>query len=470
MNRTLGDRPTTKRTVPEPAPQNEGPAAPEVLIKEARRRQRRRWLVVALIVAAAGLTARLVSSIGPPPPRPPAPAHKEKPPAAQPGGRASTKPAPAAAATAPPRLVTIAFFDATSGYGVFTTGTTSACNVEVAKTTDGGATFDGVVDVAPCSTLGYQPGLAFDDHGDGFLYSPSSDVLYATHDGGSSWSASDQKGKVVSVEALGYSVWILLAACPPTRGPTQPAASVCQLVVDQSTDGGTTWRPSAAPLVTAPPFTGDSAGSGRLVRLSQSDAYVLGSPTSPTVPPGVTSFQPPPSTVPLWHTSNGGQTWSPLDVPCGVGIPPQGTALDLSAAPTGTLFAICGSEPGAGNQLKSVVVSTDGGLTWHQPGTCLRGAPGWCGAQGLTGGYVGEVEALSRTMALLALPRDGLEVTTDGGATWHHVGSYVTRVADITFFNDAVGVVLGNSPSVEPDIWHTSNGGATWTLVTPVIR
>lgn len=232
-----------------------GPSVPEVLIKEARRRQRHRWMLSGLVFAAAGsLVSGLAMTILSPPPGPPGPGGTARPPAPISSGRPETKPVPSLPDAAPPRLVNIAFFNPTSGYGVFTAGWTRACRVEVAMTSDGGATFETPVEVAPCS-VGVSA-LAFDDHGDGFLYGAASDRLYVTHSGGSAWSAERERGDVLSVEALGYSVWMLLAECSEAgAAPAHP----CQLAVRESTNGGLTWRTSASQPRSSPPVPVDPA-------------------------------------------------------------------------------------------------------------------------------------------------------------------------------------------------------------------
>lgn len=360
-----------------------------------------------------------------------------------------------------PWLASIAFLSATTGYGVFETGPTGTCQVEVAKTTDGGATFGPLVEVTACHTLdlGYGPELAFDDHGDGFVYSPSSDVLYVTHDGGSTWSSSDQGGAILSVKVLGDSAWMLTSVCPPTyphQGPALPAA--CRFAVRQSTDGGATWHPSAAQPPAAP-FTKNVASEGSLVRVGQRGAYVVGAPDQGESPGGAL-------TVPVWRTTDGGRSWSRFDLPCGQGATIGAVA--LSAAPTGTLFAACAGQPGVGFQSKSVLVSTDGGSNWQRRG-CLERVDESCSAQGMTGGYLRQIVALSATTAVVALDRGGLLESTDGGATWSLVSPYLTVAGDVSLFNDANGVALGESQD-GPAVWHTSDDGASWTSMTLVLR
>lgn len=395
-------------------------------------------------------------STGSPPPRPPTPKHKRQPPTPKPSSRAVTQPVTPPVSSGPPQLVSIAFFDPTSGYGVFTTGSTPACSVDVAATSDGGAQFAPPISVAPCTTL-RGPRIAFDDHGDGFLYSSTTNVVYLTHDAGRTWSTDTEAGKVLSVEALGTSVWMLTVRCPVTR--PSPTAATCRLTVRQSTNGGRAWHTSAFQPRTGPPFPGASAGPGELIRLSQTAAYVLGGPNN--LGNGELS------TVPLWYTDDGGTTWTSHALSCG--MPAQ--SVFMSAAPTGTLYGACAGQPGLGNQMKAVVASTDGGANWYHPKGCnptprlAQSFRGWC-VTGFGGGYVGGIVAVSSTTVFIYGDRLGIaKVVGSGGAP-----EYSTSVGDVIFFGPSVGVALGLSPEESTAVWHTYNGGRSWTLVTPVIK
>jgi hypothetical protein len=195
----------------------------------------------------------------------------------------------------------IAFFDPTTGYGVFVKQGASLCRDLVGHTTDGGAEFGSLVSVTSWSCSGDAPvsSLAFDDHGDGFLYGPE---LFVTHDGGTSWASSPQPGVVVVVEALGLSVWMMEADCPPAG---QSSTKGCPLQLLQSANGGRSWKssPSEPPGTTAPDYGGglveESAQSQTwLVRLNQSSAYVLSNP--------IANSSALPNDAPLWFTENGG--------------------------------------------------------------------------------------------------------------------------------------------------------------------
>ena len=426
-------------------------------MREARRRQRRRWLLSALtLVSVGGLVAGLTMSTGSPPRPPPALRQKTQPPTSAPSSRAVTQPVVPPAISGPPRLVSIAFVNPTSGYGVFVTGlTTPVCSVAVAATSNGGATFAPPVAVASWCTPGTK--VAFDDHGDGFLYSSTTNVVYVTHDAGSTWSAQKEAGKVLSVEALGASVWMLAVRCSATRAGSTSAS--CRLTLRQSTDGGRTWHTSTSQPRTGPPSPGASAGSGELVRLSRTAAYVLGGPNN--LGNGQLS------TVPLWYTGDDGTTWTLHALSCGM----PATSVFLSSAPTGTLYGACAGQPGVGNQMKSVVASTDGGASWYHPRGCNptpgfgSASRGWC-TTGFSPGYVDGIVAVSSTTAFLYGDRLGVAKIVGGGGTTR----YSTFMADVTFFTPSAGVALGlSSDNAGPAVWHTDNGGSSWTLVTPVI-
>lgn len=354
----------------------------------------------------------------------------------------------------------MAFFNPTVGYATFLVGKGTSCRDAVAETTDGGATFGPPAVLDTCTATR----ITFDDHGDGFVY--GGDHLYVSHDGGTRWQTEPQPGRtVLSVEALGYSVWVLEAECPPTT-PTRPATGPsvpCTLVVLESTNGGRTWQPSPiepppAPSTTPPVYRHDL---GMMVRLNDSSAYVVGTPSSN--PNGN------PDTVPLWITADGGGSWVERRIPCGI----DAWQATMSVSPGGKLFALCGGQPAAGNEMKSVVVSTDDGATWSQPGACMPTLRTGCSTTGLIGGYVGEIDAESQTVAYLRLGRGRVMRTMDGGATWQTASTAFsfTGSTAMVFFNVTDGLAVGTSTggTAETKLWHTTDAGATWIGVVPSV-
>jgi len=354
------------------------------------------------------------------------------------------------------RLAAVAFSGRKRGWGEFISY--HPCRVAVGATADGGADFSRPVMVASwrCALASPANSLAFDAHGDGFLYGPR---LFITHDGGQTWAASRQPGQVLAVAANGRSVWILQSDCGSAKNSGR-----CPLRLSESADGGRTWTRSASqpPAFAAdydgaePP--GAAAGQSWLVRTGRLSGYVA----SLTPQPGTTG------PAGLWFTSDGGRTWLGRGTPC------TGLAAALSAAPGRALFAVCGGEPGAGQQGKTVARSADGGRTWTRPVSCPIGA-----CQGPLGsGYLGAIDAAGPRTVYLVGSRSPLLATSDGGSRWHIVKAVSAGsdagTSQVIFFNRSDGLVVGvdDSPPYypqQPTIWRTSDGGARWTLIRPKI-
>ena len=365
------------------------------------------------------------------------------------------EPAPSAPETSE-YLSTVAFFNLEDGFGLYMSQGPAGCQALVGPTSDGGATFGPLVAVASwqCSAPAPVESLAFDDHGDGFLYGPE---LYVTHDDGRSWTRDtvQQYGDVLAVAALGQSVW-MVEGCGATSPP-----GPCTMSMLQSTDGGLSWLESpGSPTYMSP----SSAGQTWLVRISQTTAYWVSTPAANDE--GVDTF------APLWFTDDAGETWSAREIPCGM----EQWSVALSAAPDGTLVAVCSGEPGAGSQPKSAWRSTDAGSTWTTEFSCpLPGSgpsPG-CPSDQLTSGYLGGIDAVSAQTAFMVGARNALLVTHDGGAEWQGVASGIGGSGggtdQVIFFNAADGLVLGDNEDNQEfeSIWHTTDGGESWTVVVP---
>lgn len=122
----------------------------------------------------------------------------------------------------------------------------------------------------------------------------------------------------------------------------------------------------------------------------------------------------------------------------------------LAAGSGGSLFVACGSEPGAGNQLKRAYLSPDGGWSWRRIGDPPLG------------GYVGAA-ALGRAGLFYAGERSSLERTGDDGRTWTVAvtGSGSAGGLQSLAIRDGEHgyAVDGGPPSA---LYLTGDGGASW--------
>ncbi len=355
------------------------------------------------------------------------------------------------------RITDVAFFNPEKGYGVFTRQDGAGCQDLVGPTTNGGVTFGPLVTVSLwiCAKGDSANTLAFDDHGDGFLYGPG---LYVTHNGGKTWSRNTQPGAVLSVEALGSSVWMVQARCPTST------VRACPLQLLESNDGGRTWSSSAAPAsALSNPYVDEAQGQTWLVRINQSSAYLLSNP--------VTNPEGDADQAPLWFTADSGRSWFTRSIPCKI----DGQSVVLSAAPDGTLIAVCAGEPGAGEQMKSVLRSFNSGITWTVESYCpLIGsaAEASCASETLNSGYLSEIDVVSANTVYLVGNRSALLVSRDGGASWQvvpSIGDTSDGTQRVIFFNGLAGLVFGFDPNKSdlPTLWVTRDGGTKWTAVVP---
>ncbi len=358
-------------------------------------------------------------------------------------------------------LERITFFNSSVGYGLFEEEGSRTCGYLVAKTTDGGAHFQYLSTATswPCADNAPVMFLTFDTHGDGFLYGPK---LLVTHNGGRTWKPDLQPGTVVAVSTIGRSIWLLEGECGANAPPT------CSLRLLESTDGGRTWSPASDQPPDAAATTGalglePAQGQSWLVRVTGESAYLMSNPS-----PAQDGSS---DVVPLWSTNDDGATWAPEEVPCDL----DALSAMLSVAPDGSLVVVCAAQPSAGFQPKSMAVSSDEGRTWSVQSSCVGPLTSRCISSPLSYGYLGDVAATSRTTAFVTGARSELLATHDGGARWEAhrtIGDVNGSPAQVIFFDASHGVMLGrqNTAASPVAIWHTSDAGSSWRVLTPHLR
>lgn len=342
---------------------------------------------------------------------------------------------------APLTLSSVAFGNPMDGWAVGTTSVGSA-DLLFSSTKDGGATWSPTVSVTTLAdvTTGVGETVRFADAHHGWI---SGQGLLSTLDGGQTWTPAALKGLVGPAAPAGNSVWALQSPCGRTPG-------TCAWVLVQSRIGSTVWRPAA----NQPSLP---AGSADLLRVSASEAFIIDTPSEP------------PTSPTLHRTRDGGTTWQALTNPCG-----WASSESLASLDGVHTWIACGYGPAAGNELKSIFVSGDSGVTWHpRAGTGVPGtsAPTPTGALG-TGGYVSGLTLLTSTTAILNEARFGLMRSTDGGVTWRDanpVGPADNEFLGNVWFVDPEDGWLTNGtggwPYGWPGLFRTSDGGQTWSQV-----
>lgn len=266
--------------------------------------------------------------------------------------------------------------------------------------------------------------ILFTSLSDGWAFGAS---LWRTTNGGASWHQLRVPGPLADFTAAGGRLLAAVVRCPD--------AGNCTLKGYATAAGRDIWQPvpgAALPTFNAVTFA-----------VSGATGYLLASSRGIAKP------------VLLAGLVTGAARWKPLPVPCGAG---WSGAL---AAADGWLFLGCGSEPGAGNQLKMAYVSRDSGRTWHQ----VASPP--------DGGYLDGASMTTGGTIFLSGGRMDVYISRDRGRSWHQSPSLAgaNGQANAGFslvgktVTDTFGVALQEG-LVSRQVWLTRNAGRTWTPVT----
>jgi photosystem II stability/assembly factor-like uncharacterized protein len=228
-------------------------------------------------------------------------------------------------------------------------------------------------------------------------------------------------GNVVSVAPNGRSVWALQQKPCPAG-----ASSGCGFVLHVSDDAGAHW----GTVSNMPALAPDAA---TLVRVSASRGWIVSD--AHDGPSGV-----------IVETENGGDTWQRRADPC--------SDWQALAAENTNAWLVCGSQPGAGQQLKSAYRSTDGGAHWAKLAATVPSS-----------GYVGGLAATSAGL-WLSLQREVPYTSADGGGRWRPVLSNppsddFSGFGAFHFVNDTHGWFTNYGV-----VYRTTDGGGHWSYAS----
>jgi len=339
--------------------------------------------------------------------------------------------ATASATAKPVEVMSVSFVSPRVGWLLGERGE-RASRVLMRETVDGGRTWAAVpAPAAPAADM-FQSSpppnavgsILFTSPRDGWAFGPA---LWRTTDGGATWRRERAPGPVANIEVTGNRMIAVITRGGGSGGP--------DLRLYAATAGRPDWRP--VPGAAVRDFTGES------LAVSGGRGYLLASLSSLGRP------------VLLTGPAAGGGRWHALPMPC-----PGGWSAAIAATP-GWLFIGCGSEPGAGNQLKAGYVSRNGGRAWHQ----VAGPP--------MGGYLSGAAMSPGGTIFLSGERMDIYISWDRGRSWHESPSLRTAagLADAGFslvattLTDRAGVAFEKGVGAR-QVWLTGDGGRRWTPVT----
>lgn len=341
----------------------------------------------------------------------------------------STRPSPSPSATLPvptgfqPESVTA--ITESDFWVLGATGcSTSGCASEILHTVDAGRSFQ-AIHVPPSYFLAGNdptPGpptvtdIRFADPSNGWVFG---DTLWATHNGGATWTQITIGGSLQMVNQLepganGY-VYGVFEIC---TDPTTTTGCVYRLMRTQAN--------SDAWAVITPP--GNPAGWPTI--------GVHGDTVWAMYSQGSTGLE--------LISHDDGAVWVRGTSACEPDLPGS-----LDPVSTSVIWAFC-----ATGMAGVPMVSSNGGVTWASAG----------GSGGLFSN--GEaVAALSTEHAFVGGFGSGLSVTDNGGRTYTSVAE-LSGVQWIGFTDSEVGYVLTQNQNTEvSQLWRTTNAGATWSVV-----
>jgi photosystem II stability/assembly factor-like uncharacterized protein len=341
----------------------------------------------------------------------------------------------------------VTFVGPHTGYVLGQAGTPGHCGppdlyicTSIAGTGDHGSTWHGVkapVTGAPSGPAGVSQ-VRFFNTSDGWAFGPQ---LWATHDGGLHWTRIRTHGlRVTALEAAGQRVFAVWAQC--SGGGADFAAGCTSSALYSASPGGDQW--AAVPGAGTAYSLKGAASSSALV-LTGSRGYLLA--------PDGTLLSGPVTSAGAWQPVAG--TASPSPAPCQPGAAqgsgqPSGALLAATTTTAPGLVLACASPAAGRTQAKTVYTSADGGQTWQKAGT----APAAGTATSVAGTTTGRI-----VLATTA----GLELSTDGGATWTAgQGSLPPGGFSYVGMTSPTQGVAVPADTAQHAVWFTFDGGQTW--------
>ncbi len=387
------------------------------------------------------------------------------------GNATRIKPSPSPSATHPviepsgpvpanfqPSSVT--FVSPDTGWVIGQAGTPGQCaNVNpdictsIARTDNAGQSWQGGPTpdtTGPSGPLGVS-GIRFLNGTDGWAFGPE---LWATHDGGKTWTQVNTDGdRVTDLEASDGRAYALFATCTTPSGIVSPsfAASCASYTLMTTAAGSNDWvavSGTTTALIKSPTVT--IASTSAVLELTGSNGYLLG-------PDGT-----------LYSGPIGG-AWTRVGAaPCGPGASPEDSGLPTFAQlalvnSTQLALACSGNRPTAPPTLYT---SGNGGATWtEQP------AAAWSGIIEDVGSNMTSLAAAPNGALILAT-LNGIYYRPAGGSKWQASSATGSKAPSggfsyVGMTTDDQGVALPADMSLH-EIWMTFDGGQTWSPATSI--
>jgi photosystem II stability/assembly factor-like uncharacterized protein len=257
--------------------------------------------------------------------------------------------------------------------------------------------------------------IRFANASTGYLFGPTAFLM--TTDGGQTWHQQD--GGAIALETLDNKVIRVMSShtgCP----------SWCNVRVETSDIGSTTWTPAALP--------GTTPGFGVQLSRGGHNAYLLffGQPA------GGSSV----ATSVLYRSTDDGRSWTASGEPC-----PQ-TSAEIDST------AIAG---GGADRVSVLCMTRQAPNRWHVATSADAGAhftpqPGRVPAA--------TAEQLTGDPAtVLVAAGGGMARSADGGKTWQPVPDITGHVTWVGFESPTAGRAVTDGRVV----WTTTDGGKSWT-------